>query len=231
MRSAPEWFQRELTRIGGVNQYGEPIFKLVWSTEPRMTVGGRFQTDGFVGYREKPAIAGEPCWALMIWEPAAMYGVPSRWEWDYRDAETGLLDCGGYPRYGRYRLLQKFMHREMTRKEEIEPFWDGLIMRQQTVVKAQFEVYRMEPCGFMLDVMLPMLRAWQRLTNAAKVAALRQEEQLKKDDFLKKAKDLRSSIKIRRGSQLVAKRAEMIERGMKEAMRIAAQSGLGMRQA
>ena len=31
MRTCPEWFQKELTRIGGKNPYGEPMFKLVWS--------------------------------------------------------------------------------------------------------------------------------------------------------------------------------------------------------
>ena len=137
-----------------------------------------------------------------------MFGSPLRWEWDYRN-EDGLLDCGGFPKHGRYRLLQKFIHREL--------------------VNGQMVTYRMEPCGFMLDVMLPLIQAWGRLTDHAKRAALLQQEQMRKDEFCKKAKDIRDSIKVRRGSALVAKRAEIVERGMKEAMRIAAQTGLGMR--
>ena len=51
IRTAPAWFNDELERIGGTNRYGDPIFKLVWSEEVRMIVGGRF-ADGFVGYRD-----------------------------------------------------------------------------------------------------------------------------------------------------------------------------------
>lgn len=203
MREAPLWFQSELARIGGLNHYGEPIFRLSWSPSERMTIAWT------TGYRDVRAVQGEPCWALMIWEPAAMFGSPVHWDYDYRDEETGLLQCGGFPKYGKYRLLQKFIHREM--------------------VNGQMVSYRMEPCGFMLDIMLPLIKMWLRLTDAAKRVALQQEEQIRKDEFTKKVKDLRSSIRVRRGSALVQKRVEVMEKGMKEAMRIAAKSGLGMR--
>jgi hypothetical protein len=207
MRECPLWVQTELSRIGGVNHFGDPIFKLVWSTDPKMMVGGRF-ADGFEGYRYKREISSEPCWALMIWEPAAMVGSPIRWSYDYRDPETGFLECGAYPKYGRYRLLQKFIHRE--------------------IVNGQLKTSRMEPCGFMLDIMLPMLKAWRRLTDSAKVEALKEEERAEKVEYLRKVKDAHDGCRIKRGSALVAKRAEVIERGMAEAMRIASQSGLGM---
>ena len=42
MRECPPWFQDELTRIGGVNQYGEPVFRLVWSQNESMTIGGKW---------------------------------------------------------------------------------------------------------------------------------------------------------------------------------------------
>lgn len=230
MRSAPQWFQDELTRIGGTNRYGEPIFKLVWSTEPRTCVGGRFQRDGHVGYRMMPAVPGEPCWALMTWDSPEMFGAPWRWEYDYRDEETGLLDCGAFPRHGRYRLLQRFMHRELQHQEVIEPVWVGNVLEHQRVRKAEFVTYKMEPNGLMLDIMIPMLKAWMKLSGKAKIEALKQAEQQEKDKFLKMAKDLRDSIRVKRGSQLVQKRAELIEKGMQQAMRVAAQSGLGMRQ-
>ncbi len=173
-----------------------------------MQIGGRFP-DGFEGYRWKKQVGGN-CWALMIWEPAAMMGTYDRWMREYIDPETGLIDCGAYPKYGRYRLLQKFIHREL--------------------VNGELMTYRMEPCGFMLDVMLPMLKAWRRLTDEAKLKALKQEEQLEAEEYVKKAKDIREGCRVRRGSALVAKKAEVIERGMKEAMKIASQSGLGIRQ-
>lgn len=229
MREAPGWFQSELTRIGGVNPYGEPIFKLVWSTDERRIVGGRFP-DGFAGYRVKPGVPGAACWALMVWEPRELQGSPARWERDYRDAETGFLDCGGYPGNGAYRCLQRFIHTEIVR-QPMERHWmdrDGQLRREVTQ-KEELRTYRMEPGGFMLDVMVPMLMAWRRLTDEAKVKALQQEEQLKNEEVTKMARDLRASCRISRGSRLVQKRAEEIERGLRQVMAVASRTGLGMR--
>lgn len=207
MRLAPLWLTKELTRIGGVNPYGEPVFRLVWSTTEKQIIGGRWE-DGFDGYKQVRAVHGEPCWALMVWEPRELYGSPESWERDYMDI-SGCLQCGGYPKYGRYRLLQRFIHKEL--------------------VNGRLRTYRMEPCGFLLDIMLPMLMMWRKLSNEGKTAALKQEENLKKEEWLKKVKDARDGCRVSRGSQLVQKRAEMIEKGLKQAMAVAAQTGLGMR--
>lgn len=228
MREAPAWFQAELTRIGGVNPYGEPVLKLVWSTTERRIVGGRFQ-DGYVGYRKMPGVPGAPCWALMVWEPRELQGTPTRWEWDYRDPETGLSDAGGYPKYGAYRLLQRFIHTEIV-SQPMERHWldKNGNPHVEVLQREKLRVYRMEPGGVLLDLMLPMLLAWRRLTDQAKVKALQQEEQLQKDELLRMAKDARAACRINRGSRLVQKRAEVIERGMKQAMAIAARTSLGM---
>lgn len=230
MRSCPPWFQRELTRIGGTNRYGEPIFKLIWTKDPQCqrTIGGKFP-DGYKGYRLKPEVPGEACWALMVWEPHEMQGTPYRWEMDYRDPETGLLDCGGYPKYGRYRLLQRFIHTEIVRQPK-ERHWmgkDGTLYRDVIQTK-EVKTYRMEPCGFMLDVMLPMLMMWRRLSDEAKIAALKQEERLRNEAIAKQAKDIYHSCKVNRSWKLVEKRAELIEKGLNAAMKMAAQYGLGM---
>ena len=208
MREAPQWFQDELERIGGTNPYGEPVFRLAWSQNETTVIGGRF-SDGFEGYRRVPAIPGVACWALMMWEPRELQGSAAMWEYDYRDPETGYLQCGGFPHFGRYRLLKRFIHREL--------------------INGELVTYRMEPCGFMLDIMVPMLKIWLKMTDDAKVKALQQEEQIEKDEYMRKVKDARDGCKINRGSQLVAKRAEMIERGFAQAMAMAAQTGLGMR--
>lgn len=228
MRECPQWFQEELTRIGGTNPYADPVFRLVWSTEEKTVIGGRW-VQGFEGYREAHAINGVPCWALMVWEPKEMQGSPEMWEFDYRDEETGYLQCGGYPKYGRYRLMKKFMHREMFYRIVKEPVWVHGVLRFQEVRKPEFTTFRMEPCGLMLDLMLPMLIRWRRLSDEAKTAALLQDEQLKNDEVLKKAKDIREGCRVRRGSQLVARRAELIEKGFEQTMKVAARAGLGMR--
>lgn len=232
MRECPPWFQAQLARIGGANPYGEPIFKLVWSEGEQMTVGGRWK-DGFEGYKKAPLIPGEPCWVLMVWEPAEVAGGSyESWMRDFRDEETGLLQVGGYPKYGAYRVLQKFIHREIVQQPVIKQYWDGPIIQNRVVQSQKLRTYRMEPCGFMLDVMLPMLMAWRRLSNHAKVAALKQQEQMRKDEHTKRTREAREGTRlgrVMRSSQLVQKRAEVIERGMKQAMAAAAQWGLGIR--
>lgn len=197
-----------------------------------MTIGGRW-ANGFEGYKHAPLIPGEPCWALLVWEPAEVAGGSyESWQRDFRDDETGLLQVGGYPKYGAYRLLQRFLHREIVQQPEMRQFWDGPIIRTEVVKSQKLRTYKMEPCGFMLDVMLPMIMAWRRLSNAQKTAALRQQEQERKDAHLKRVRDAREGTRLgrtSRSSQLVQKRVEVIERGFKQAMAAAAQWGLGIR--
>ena len=197
VRECPLWFQDALTRVGGTNPYGEPIFRLDW----------------------------DKCWVLMVWEPREVQGSYEMWKRDYADL------CGPYPSSGRYRILQKFIHREIVSQHIVEQYIDprSFEIREEVISKPEVRTYRMEPCGLMLDLMVPMLMAWRKLSGAAKIEALRQEERLKKLEFLAKVKDARDGQRISRGSQLVQKRAEIIEKGFRQAMAIAAQTGLGMR--
>lgn len=229
MRRAPSWFNSALERIGGTNRYGEPIFKLVWSTEPRMIVGGRF-SDGFVGYRKRPAVPGPPCWALMIWETPESHGDPIDWEYQYRQLDTGLLDVGGFPRRGRYRLLKAFMYQETVKKEETE-----MVLNPKTravnrvrVQKAVNITHTMEPCGLILDLMLPMLRAWRSLTISERLEAVKERKAREDKEAARITKDLMDDCRVKRSWQLVQDRAAIIEKQMEQAMRIASQYGRGM---
>lgn len=229
IREAPAWFNDELERIGGTNRYGDPIFKLVWSTEPRVIVGGRF-ADGFVGYRTGPAIPGEPCWALMIWEGPETFGDSLDWEFQYRQTDTGCLDCGSFPKEGRYRLLKQFMHRELVRKElwEIRYNWKRRKPERHLVQKPHLVTTKMEPCGLILDLMLPMLQAWRALTYEQRLEAVEQRRTRQDAERDRVVKDAMHDSRVKRSSQLVQKRAELIEKGMDQAMRIASQYGRGM---
>lgn len=227
MRSCPEWFQDELTRIGGTNQYGEPIFKLIWSLDNRQVIGGRW-ADGFEGYKTV-CMTPEPCWILMVWEPAEVQGSYETWNREYRD-DSGYLECGGYPKYGRYRVLQRFIHVEIVQQPVERCYWTiHGEPRTEILQTRKVETYRMEPRGIILDMLMPMILAWRKLANAKKAQLLleKEQEQIKQD--LKTIKDARSSIKVRRGSPMVQKKAEIIERGMRQAMAIAARNGLGMK--
>lgn len=108
----------------------------------------------------------------------------------------------------------------------------GSAIRTEVVQEKKLRTYRMEPCGFMLDIMLPMLQGWLKLSAGQKVSALRQQEQMRKDEAARAAKDVAEGTKLSRymrSSQLVQKRAEIIERGMGQAMAMAAHYGLGIR--
>ena len=114
-----------------------------------------------------------------------------------------------------------------TRKTE--PVWINGVLKFQKVQRPELETFRIEPSGLILDLLLPMLMLWRKLSGEAKLKAVLEEEERKEKAFLKTAKDIRDGNRVRRGSQLVARRAELIEKGFEQTMRIAARSGLGMR--
>lgn len=226
MRECPKWFQDELTRIGGVNQYGEPIFKLIWSLDNRQVIGGKW-ADGFVGYKNV-CMNPEPCWILMVWEPCDV--SYETWMREYRDEESGLLECGGYPKYGRYRVLQRFIYIEVVQQPVERCYWTiHGEPRTEIFQTRKIETYRMEPRGLILDMLMPMIMAWRKLANAKKIQLLKEQEEHRNHEYMKMVKDARAGYRISRGSKMVQKKAEEIEKGMRQAMAIAARNGLGMK--
>lgn len=106
----PQEFQDELTRVGGTNPYGEPIFRVVWGSYTFRWAGG-YWVDGLEGNREV-AESGDH-WILQMWEPAECYGYPWAYYRDNRDEQTNLQSCGEFPYSGRYKTLQAFTHQEV----------------------------------------------------------------------------------------------------------------------
>jgi len=229
IREAPSWFNDELERIGGTNRYGDPLFKLVWSDDVRSIIGGAF-ADGFVGYRNVRMMRNDPCWVLMIWEGPEAFGDPDLWNMDYRSMVNGLLDCGSFPKEGRYRVLKQFLHRQIEQQERHEVLWNPIKkrMEQRKVQDQRVVTYRMEPSGLILDLMLPMLMAWRRLAPHQKLEALKDRKEAADKALSNRIKDAVHDSRIRRGSALVAKRAEFIEKGMNQAMKIASEYSRGM---
>lgn len=209
-RECPEWFQDRLTRAGGTNPYGDPRFKLVWGESATMRDGGYFLKDGFEGYRDVPALGGDACWALMMWEPAEMNGTAYRWYKDNTDELTGLVTLGQYPYQGRYRAIKKLIHREL--------------------IGSEWYTTRMEPTHFILDVMVPLIMGWNKLSNEQRLAVIEAEQAAEEAEADRILADSRSTHRISRSSPLVQKRAELMERSMAQAMAIAQRTQLGMRQ-
>lgn len=175
-----------------------------------MRDGGYFAKDGYVGYRDVPSIGGEKCWALVMWEPAEKFGTSYRWYKDNTDEYTGLVTLGQYPYRGRYRVIKKFVHREL--------------------VNGEWFTTRMEPTHFILDVMLPMIQDWNRRSYAERMAIVREEMEQEQKEADRILADSLHGVRIRKNSPMVQKRVEMMEKGMAQAMAIAAQTQRGMRQ-
>jgi len=108
----PDEFQDRLTQVGGTNDYGEPLFRLVWSQGGGdyavYRAGGAWEIEGLptrIGYRDLLIGSGIPCWALIQWHPAIHYGTPELYYVQNFDQDTGLQILAEYPYFGKYELL------------------------------------------------------------------------------------------------------------------------------
>jgi hypothetical protein len=222
MRLCPPEFQDAFTREGGTNQYGEPIFKLVWGQYETQRCGGYWQKDGFLGYRDFLIAGNDPCWVLMMWKPAESFGSDARWYWHHRDEATGLQELGEYPYHGQYVVIQKLIHRER--------------------VNGVMEVEILEVSSLLIDVLLPAVQFWQALNEEEKLTAIRLEMELEENEVLDEMMEAKADCAPAfRGAtasytnqgcrtSVIAKKVEVMERGMRDAMRIAAKFPRGMMQ-
>lgn len=209
-RHSPLWFQDRLTRIGGHNPHGDPRFKLVWCESETMRDGGYFVRDGYQGYRDVPAYGRDRCWAIVMWEPAIMHGTPYRWYKDHTDKNTSLVTLGQYPYHGRYRLIHKLVHREY--------------------INGNLHTWRMEPTHFILDVMVPLIIRWNKLSNEQRMDVVKQEQEQEEKETDRILEDSLHACRIRRDSPLVQKKLEFMERTMGQAMEIATHTQRGIHQ-
>jgi hypothetical protein len=91
----------------GLNPFGEPIFRVVWSDSRKYMIGGLW--DGVrAEYRWIPKYEYS-AWVLERWLSALEYGgTPQQYELQQRDEESGLLVCGPYPERGEYEFCHRF---------------------------------------------------------------------------------------------------------------------------
>jgi hypothetical protein len=128
---APKAIQEYLTRKGGLNVYGEPVFRLVWSPTRVRIRGGKFsdwddniaghERGGFVRlksglvvpnhrpirtvieYREVRKYDFDPGWVMERWIPATYYGA--RGDWEMRCVPgTSICFGGPFPSTGEYEM-------------------------------------------------------------------------------------------------------------------------------
>ncbi len=122
--ACPAEIQERLTRAGGVNEFGEPNFRLVWGWSRLSWIGGWWTTRDASGNEigQRFEMRLEPRylppwdrWILEAYRPATWFG--SRWLWEMQTTEfayrasalngfhehgPSLASCGPYPSRGDY---------------------------------------------------------------------------------------------------------------------------------
>jgi len=100
-RKAPDYVNRTLRRFG-LNPWGEPLYRVVWSESRWKWVGGEFH-DGFRvvrEYRQVPMYRSTARWILEVWKPTPV--SPEQWARDEYCPISGLMKSGPYPYKGEY---------------------------------------------------------------------------------------------------------------------------------
>ena len=196
-RYCPPEFAAVLTEAGGVNPYGEPIFRLAWSGTETMR-GGGYWADGYAGYRDILVKNGPQCWMVMQWDEPGTDGSPWLYYFRHRDDASGMCDVGEYPYHGRYRVVRPLI-------------WSG-------TVGSEFVHEHLELTGFLLEAITANIIAWKQLSADKKRLALMEEQARKEDELNRLVIEARKSCRPAFGaaSKVVAAKVEMFERNWRQ---------------
>lgn len=201
-RKCPQAFQDHLTRAVGLNPYGEPNFKIAWGQTETYTAGGAWAHDHHFGYRQlmksnsSPSGKGQPCWMILEWHPAEDYETPGIYYFKNRDESTGLQILGEYPYRGRYEVAFKLLTHE---------FRNG---------RLDMVYYHLD--GWIIDWLIPIIQAGQKMTVAQRLARLRAQEEAKERDLDNKIGDIMHSAKRRLLPSQIDDRVRLIQRQLGE---------------
>jgi hypothetical protein len=100
-KECPKLYADFLRRIGGINPYGKPNFRLVWGESATDVIWGQ-KENGSAGQHVKLRYNNIPRWHLEMWKPAELFGSPETWYAESFDPITGLHVCGDFPFEGDY---------------------------------------------------------------------------------------------------------------------------------
>lgn len=219
--TCPPEFQERLTRIGGINRYGEPNFIIVWGQSWTVRRGGTWEQDDgtfFRGYRDVVE-DGRPCWILKKWNSPELYGSPMLYYLENQEEATGLQILGEFPFRGRYETIQPFV-------------WKGL-------VNGRMVVERMPLNSMMLDLVVPVVMASQRVSNYQRKLALEEMKAREDRDMLRNVEAKRHDAQMafrgpvsfsRQGcrTSLVDQKVYAIQKYWDRGMQIMHNRGLGV---
>lgn len=178
--------QDALTKAGGKNIYGKPMFRFLWSADPEAT----YLISNGHSY-ERFRIVGEDCWLLMKWDAPEFWGSESEWELNNREP-NGLLTAGPFPREGRYRVIRPL------KKVVVK---DGVMSFEHPMPTVQF-----------VEDIFPDLKAFLDLSTEKKAELLTKREKDEKEGTLKAMVASRELYRGIATAKQVQDRSEAIER-------------------
>lgn len=204
-RLCPESFQARLTQAVGVNQYGEPLYKIAWGQTETYTAGGVWPHDHFFGYRQlmlsnsSPSGRGMPCWMILEWHPPEDYDTDAVYYFRNRDETTGLQTLGEYPYRGRYEVAFRLISHE---------FHDGRML---------IVPYHLD--GVILDALIPVIVEGRRMSMKERLRKIREWEEKKEQDLDNKVDAIYRDSKRRLLPSQVEDRVRLIQGQMSHYLR------------
>lgn len=193
MRQPDAEFQDRLTYAGGTNQYGDPVFRFAWGETETFIA-----SDG-IQYREFSLGSMEPCWMLLMWEPAETYGHPALFYLENAE-ENGMCILGEFPYAGKYRLIHKFVARHVVGDRAI--------------------IDRLELDTMLIDAVLPLVKIWQGLSAEEKVHALSEDQRIRNHEASAEFEGKKSLYREREGSIKVRQKAAVLEKHWDSLMKL-----------
>lgn len=100
-RYAAQEYVEHINRIGGMNRYGEPNFKICWGQNETDLVYG-VDANGKKGQHIILKHDGIAAWFIDVWKPPECLGGPEQWyavTWDWETDQPGI---GPFPERGLY---------------------------------------------------------------------------------------------------------------------------------
>lgn len=224
----PEHFQRRLTRMGGLNRYGLPNFRLVWAQTETTRQGGRWESEGewFTGYRDVLLGDGLPHWMLLQWADAgkscSMPHLPPESDGAWYDANkcpaTGLSLLGAYPYRGSYQIALQLRAKWFEKNIKGEPV---------------LCLHAFPLSSSIIDMMVPIIKATREISVRAKLKFMDDEKEKEETEYAKTVEDIYQDVKLSpaaRASSWIADKAASIERTWNAALIMKLQQNRGFAQ-
>lgn len=189
-RVCPAEFQDRITQMFGVNQFGDPQFKIVWGQTEKIRLGNKW-ANGRVEYRDRTACHDMPCWVIMRWKAPSTYGSPEAYYANSWMSTGTKQNVRVIPKKIRMKSGAYFEGFEVKVDEFEEPDgfyvtgeypWRGRYEIVQPLINKEFIDNKLAVTHFplshlLIDLIIPLVLAYQSLSLEERIAARRYAEE------------------------------------------------------